>query len=184
MLATCRATVSGLITSSSAMPRLVSPRAMRAAISCSRTVSTDGPSAPFAPPGPSAPPALAAPARAALVLAALAGSVPSLMASSLVIALPSASKAAAAAGPRRCRAASNRASILALAGTGETWPAASRRASPAPSGRVALGEREHAQGLQPAGDRQPPPSGEAELHALGQAGPGQLKVALGQRHPA
>src|SRR5260370_679523 len=42
ILATCLAAVAGLITSSSAMPRLDRPRAIRAAISRSRAVSLDG----------------------------------------------------------------------------------------------------------------------------------------------
>ena len=42
MLATCRATVAWLITSSSAMARLLSPLAISAAISRSRGVSVDG----------------------------------------------------------------------------------------------------------------------------------------------
>src|SRR3984885_5914602 len=42
MLATCRAAVAGLITSSSAISLLDRPLAMRSTISCSRVVSGDG----------------------------------------------------------------------------------------------------------------------------------------------
>src|ERR1035438_974505 len=52
MLATCRATVAWLITSSSAMARLLRPRAISAAISRSRGVSVDGRAGLLAGPAP------------------------------------------------------------------------------------------------------------------------------------
>src|ERR1700685_2029346 len=154
MLATCLAAVAGLITSSSAMPRLDSPRAISAVISSSRGVSVVSAPEPAACSGTRT--------WAATPDASPAETTANLTASCALIVAPSASSAAAA-------------------GWARSRPAAPTRPTSRARGR---GDGENGKRLELTVHRQALPGGEAELQALVQPGARQPQVALGQRHPA
>src|ERR1700722_13419775 len=160
MLATCRATVAWLITSSSAIARLLRPLAISAAISRSRGVSVDG-TAPAAGAWPAAgpatplgePPATGVPAgwpwllpagsqpgtaAAPLADAASGGALIAYRtASSVLIARPSSSRLVARSSPRDRRAGPSRSSSRAPAPAEGGGPAADRSSRAAPARRGA-----------------------------------------------